>query len=78
MSIPHNDSIIRAVNWLTRHKIFFRYVNENPEIESNKVSNFSQKFHCNVILDDKAGFEGDKDWIIVKEELEKEYKVKIE
>lgn len=73
----HNDSINRARKWLLRNGIAFEYVNENTEIHSNKISNFSQKFHYNVLLDDKAGFEGEKDWAIVREELEKEYKVKI-
>ena len=73
----HNDSISRARSWLFKHKIIFDYTNENRRIKSNRVSNFSQKFHFNVLLDDKAGFEGDKDWAIVKKELEKEYKIKI-
>lgn len=73
----HNDSINRAKKWLAGNGIQFKYVNENTEIHSNKVSNFSKKFHYNVLLDDKAGFEGEKDWDIVKKELEKEYGVKI-
>ena len=73
----HNDSINRARKWLLKHKIIFKYVNENKEIQTNNISDFSKKFHYNVLLDDKAGFEGEKDWAIVKKELEKEYKTKI-
>ena len=74
----HNDSISKAKSWLSKHNITFDYVNENKAIKSNKISKFSRKLYFNVLLDDKAGFEGEKDWLLVKKELEKEYKVKIE
>ena len=73
----HNDSIERVKEWLFRNKIIFKYVNENKDIKSNNLSNFSKKIYLNVILDDKAGFEGETDWNIVKKELEEEYKIKI-
>ena len=73
----HKDSINRANQWLSKNKIFFKFINENKDIKSNKLSNFEKKIYFNVLLDDKSGFEGNKDWAIVKKELEKKYGVKI-
>jgi len=55
---------------ISKH-IYFDYINENPEVETNKISDFSIKFHFDVILDDKAGFEAETDWKLLKETLEK-------
>ena len=44
--------------------IHFRYINENPEIDSEK-GNFGyyvDKFYFNVMIDDKAGFEPEIEW----------------
>ena len=49
--------------------IVFKYLNENPECPSSKLSNFSSKFYFNVLLDDKAGFEPETDWIKVLTEF---------
>lgn len=45
------------------------YVNENPEVPDTKLGDFSKKFYFNVLLEDKAGFEGSKDWPAVLEEI---------
>ena len=46
--------------------IRFDYVNENPEVSRQetdpKSSSFDDKFYFNVGLDDKFGFDPDKDW----------------
>lgn len=44
----------------------FDYFNENPMEKSNGLSDFSSKFYFNVLLDDKAGFDPDKDWLRLK------------
>lgn len=49
--------------------VTFKYVNENPEYNSTDYADFSKKFYFNILLDDKAGFEGEKDWSLVKQEL---------
>lgn len=56
---------------LKPHGIRFDYLNSNPECPTTKLANFDQKFYFNVILDDKAGFEGDKDWLAIINELKR-------
>ena len=65
----HRDDIQSILNWLEEHEIHFDYVNENPEQPSNELSNFEQKMYFNVLLEDKAGFEGETDWTLIKSEL---------
>lgn len=45
--------------------INFQYVNSNPEIDDCELASFKDKFYFNVGLDDKFGFEPDKDWKII-------------
>ena len=45
-------------------KIYFDSINENPGI-SSKNGNFGyyeKKFYCNVMIDDKAGFDPKNEW----------------
>lgn len=44
--------------------IVFNYINENPEISSDKGSfgYYVDKYYVNAILDDKAGFNPYRDW----------------
>ena len=49
--------------------IRFDFVNSNPlEANSNKGC-FDEKFYFNILLDDKAGFIGETDWTLIKNEL---------
>lgn len=70
----HRDDINQILEWLEENDIHFDYVNENPECVSNDVSNFQHKMYFNVLLDDKAGFEGETDWFLVDQELSNLYK----
>ena len=49
-----------------KNEIHFDYINCNPEVEALPTdpnsSDFSSKFYFNVGLDDKFGFEPEKDW----------------
>jgi len=51
------------------HGIKFDYFNENPHAKSTPRSDFSKKFYFSVLLDDRAGFEPEKDWLAIKNEL---------
>jgi hypothetical protein len=44
--------------------IFFKYVNENPDIDSSKgnFGHYTSKFYFNVLLEDKAGFQPEIEW----------------
>ena len=45
--------------------IIFDYINENPEAENTRGGCFDKKSYFNILLEDKAGFIGDYDWLIV-------------
>lgn len=52
------------------NKIYFDYVNVNPEVHDDDLGCFQKKPYFNIIIDDKAGFE-ESDWeVILKENLE--------
>jgi len=44
--------------------ILFKYINENPEISSDRGSfgYYINKYYFNVLIEDKAGFNPDRDW----------------
>ena len=71
----HRDDIDTMLTFLKENEIYFNYVNENPECHSSTMSNFSQKPYINVLLDDKAGFEGEHDWRQIGLVLERHYNV---
>jgi hypothetical protein len=50
--------------------IKFDYFNENPDCENTKLCDFTGKFYFNVILDDKAGFDGTSDWYKIQKTLD--------
>ncbi len=51
--------------------INFKYVNENPDVKSEGYGCYDKKFYCNVLFEDKAGFDPKKDWERVRKLLEK-------
>ena len=65
----HRDSVDDILKWLNLHGISFDYINENPEVPSDNLCDFSGKFYFNVLLDDKGGFEGETDWNLIINEL---------
>jgi len=58
-----------VLTWLIKNNINFEYVNENPHAKDTSRSDFSKKFYFNVLLDDRAGFEAETDWELIKNEL---------
>jgi len=46
--------------------INFQYVNKNPEVANMSYGYFKDKMYFNVLLDDKAGFDKEKDWKKIK------------
>jgi hypothetical protein len=62
----HRDSIDDILSWLKKQGIVFDYVNCNPECEDNGLCCFRDKFYFDVMLEDKAGFNGDSDWTGIK------------
>lgn len=56
--IEHYQKIFKENN------IHFKYVNENPDIDSSKgnFGYYENKFYFNVMLEDKAGFVPEEEW----------------
>lgn len=56
--IEHYQKVFKENN------IHFKYVNENPDIDSSKgnFGYYEDKFYFNVLLEDKAGFNPETDW----------------
>ena len=65
----HAESVKNVLFWLASSGIRFDYINENPECPNTVLCDFHQKFYFNILLDDKAGFEGNKDWFVIKQIL---------
>lgn len=63
------DSIKDILGWLKDNGIVFDYINENPECQSNDLCNFSTKMYFDILLEDKAGFDGTYDWICIRDWL---------
>lgn len=57
------------VQWLADNWITVDWVNENPEEEHTEYADFSKKPYFNILIDDKAGMEPEKDWAVIKQEL---------
>jgi hypothetical protein len=53
---------------VAEYGVKFDYVNKNPECSgtTKETANFGEKFYYNVLLDDRAGFNGDEDWAKIK------------
>jgi len=67
----HDDAMKNIIDRMSGEGIEFRYINENPECPNTELCNFNSKFYFNILLDDKAGFEGETDWLLVEEEFKR-------
>lgn len=65
----HADAIIDIELRLAAKGIVFDFVNENPDCSNTQLCDFSGKFYADVFLEDKAGFLGETDWLLIKQEL---------
>ena len=65
----HNDAI---KDILQRFDLKFHFINKNEEVPSNSLCNFDTKLYFNILLDDKAGFDGTTGWLDIKTELIKQ------
>jgi len=60
------------LNVFEENNIHFKYVNENPEIDSFKgnFGDYTKKYYFNVLFEDKSGFDPETEWKPVYELLE--------
>jgi hypothetical protein len=66
-SYPHE--IEQYLEYFAQHGIHFDYVNQNPEVGNGGYGYYEDKFYFNVLMDDKAGFDGETDWKAIQEIL---------
>ncbi len=59
-SYPHE--IAQYIEYLAEHGIHFDHINKNPEVVDGGYGYYNDKFYFNVLMDDKAGFDGETDW----------------
>lgn len=71
----HPHEIEEYVNLFKSFDIEFNYVNENPEVETDKngYGNYDKKPYMNVLFEDKAGFDPEVDWQLVFDLLTERY-----
>lgn len=58
------DEIIKYLSKFKDDNIIFDSINENPNISSRNgnFGSYDKKFYFNILIDDKAGFNPNKDW----------------
>ncbi len=61
------NEIDQYIAYFKEHNIHFNYINENPEVADGGYGYYQDKFYFNVLMDDKAGFDGETDWLAIKE-----------
>jgi len=61
-SSSHEKEIQSVIQWFGKHDIRIDYVNENPDEPNTEYASFDKKPYFSILLDDKAGFDPDKDW----------------
>ena len=68
-SHPHEQ--IEYLKFFESKGVIFDFVNVNPEVttEVGGYGYYEQKPYFNVLFEDKAGFDGETDWALVKEIL---------
>jgi len=62
------------LNFFKKQYIDIDSFNENPGILNTKTGYFEEKCYVSVIVDDKAGFEHETDWIEIRETLKQLHK----
>lgn len=58
----YTDEQIKIIELFNNNGIRVDYFNANPEVENTTTGDFSNKFYFSILLDDKAGFDPEKDW----------------
>lgn len=66
-SFPAEGATI--IEWLQKHGIHVDHYNHNPEEKNTDFADFSRKPYFNILIDDKAGFEPETDWGVIRKTL---------
>jgi hypothetical protein len=65
----HEHEVKEYYKFFDGNDIKFSYTNVNPEVKTNLKGYgcYDTKPYMNVMIDDKAGFSGEEDWLPLKE-----------
>lgn len=76
-SHPHEIELYKE--FFKNNHINFTFVNENPEILTDPIGYgcYDVKPYINVLFDDKAGFDAEKDWLPVLRLMKQKYNFKL-
>lgn len=71
----HPHEIEEYLQLFRKFDIDFKYVNENPEVQTEKegYGNYDKKPYMNVLFEDKAGFNPEVEWQEVYDLLKTKY-----
>ena len=63
--------IEKYFDFFAENGISFKYANENPDVKSavGGYGHYETKPYCDLLLEDKAGFDYETDWIIVRDTI---------
>jgi len=63
----HPHEIVQYLDYFKENGINFKYVNENPEVETNVngYGCYDTKPYMNVLYEDKASFDPETEWLLV-------------
>ena len=59
----HQHEIVKYIEFFAQHGIKFTSINKNPAVSNNDLGCYDDKPYFNLLLDDKAGFDCESDWI---------------
>jgi len=59
--------IQKYIKFFQKNNIEFEYVNRNPDAENTMYGYYEDKPYFNVLFDDKAGFDAENDWFLLKQ-----------
>lgn len=65
----HPHELVEYQKYFISHNIHFDFINENPEVATADYGCYDHKPYFNVLIEDKAGFDPETDWILIKELL---------
>lgn len=74
-SSSHDDKLKMYEEQFKQDNIRIDYINHNPEINTNQISDFSYKFYTDIGFDDKFGFNPKTDWKIIYKFFKKNKKI---
>lgn len=68
-SCSKREEVQKYIEFFLKDGIKFDYIGHNPEVVETRFGDFTHKPYFNILLEDKAGFDPEIDWDIIKNTL---------